>query len=529
MRMTDDLDDRLARLRAEWPVGSMVDGVMARIGPAAPRRARRRKRLFAALAASGLVVATGLAWLMIVSRPTTLLAAVQDGLERARSAHLAITAWNDRGEAHRAEIWYRRGEGLRSEGFGQVNVEDGKVQWSWRTDAGDGEPVVFRQRSPGFFTTQLPSMLALPDVPGDWGRTRAPELDRMVDGRACQGFTVTLPGTSARGLILAEGDGRIREITIQSRRDDGTWRREREIRIEYDAPVPAEKVAARFPEGARVVDRDEAFNSRYPLDRALRRVELGGLILAVHDLQPLKDREGFYVVSSVRGTPEFLRAYPPRRRPLNPEVVLLDVAFQPMGNMMQGNKYDRIVLGSATRDGVEFSWWLVIPRRFFEVKDGNRVYLPESTASADPGEPGRLDDVPGKARVPLSATYWDDKHRDAKGLMQGVSTWAEVPVPPGRPPATLDDVAARARRDLLQMGVGVAAGGAGSLLGVAADSKGDAQSLRPLSHFSPEAVSDADFAAAVRRGLDDLRRFDEVHDVGPQGMLPPPGEGDSKR
>src|SRR5262249_10845222 len=151
-RMTtpDDLDGRLARLRAEWPVGSMVDNVMAQIGPAAPRHARRRGRLFAGLAASGLVAALGLAWLIVASQPTTLLAAVQDGLKRARSAHLVITSWDDRGAAHRAEIWYRRDEGLRAEAPEQVIVEDGKFQWSWRTGAGDGadggQPVVLRQR-----------------------------------------------------------------------------------------------------------------------------------------------------------------------------------------------------------------------------------------------------------------------------------------------------------------------------------------------------------------------------------------------
>ena len=54
MKTPDDLGGSLARLRAEWPVGSMVDEVMARIGPAPPRRVRRRARLFAGLAASGL-------------------------------------------------------------------------------------------------------------------------------------------------------------------------------------------------------------------------------------------------------------------------------------------------------------------------------------------------------------------------------------------------------------------------------------------------------------------------------------------
>ena len=48
------------------------------------------------------------------------------------------------------------------------------------------------------------------------------------------------------------------------------------------------------------------------------------------------------------------------------------------------------------------------------------------------------------------------------------------------------------------------AGGAGSLLGVAAGAQGDPQTLRSLSHFAPETISDTNFAAAVRRGLDDL-------------------------
>ena len=540
MRMTDELDGRLARLRAEWPVGSMVDDVMGRIRPEGPRRGRRRRvGLFAGLAASGLAAAVVLAVLIISGRPTTLLAAVQDGLKRAGSAHLVITSWDDRDTAYRAEVWYRRDEGLRAESPERVIVEDGKTQWSWAVGAAGGERVVLRQPSPGFFATQVGGMLALPDASGDWTRFRTPALDRAVDGRPCRGFTIppseldrelprgarTAGGGEIRCLVLAEQDGRIHEVTIERRRDGATWRRERAIRIEYDVPVPADKVAARLPEGARVVDRDEAFHARYPLDQTLHQVELGGLLLAVHDLRPLQGGEGYYVVSSVRGTPEFLRAYPPRRRPFNPEVVLLDVAFQPGSNRMEGAKYDRIVLGTAARGGVEFSWWLIVPRRFYRVEGGKRVYLPDNGLSAMPGEPGRLDDLPGKARIPLSATYWDEKHLDSRGVSQIVSTWAEVPLLPDRPPTTLEDIAGRARGDLLIMSVG----GAGGLLGIAADTRGDARSGRPMSHFAPEAISDADFAAAVRRGLDDMREFDEVRDIRPGEMLPPLGPGGSGR
>ena len=264
-----------------------------------------------------------------------------------------------------------------------------------------------------------------------------------------------------------------------------------------------------------MIDRAEAFHATYPLAKAITQVELGGLILAVHDIQPLKDREGFYVVSSVRGTSEFLKAFPPRVRAFNPELTLLDVAFQPGSNMSQGSKYYRVVMGNLTRDGVEYSWWLVLPRRHYRVKDGKRVYEPESTASYMPGEPGRLDDLPGKARVPLSATYWDDKHRDANGVQQGVSTWAEVPLPADRPPATLEDVAARARHDVQRMSVS----GAGGLLGVAANLKPAPKTLRPLSRVLPD-VPEAEFAAAVRRGLDDLRELDKIEDPRPGDLLP---------
>ena len=250
-------------------------------------------------------------------------------------------------------------------------------------------------------------------------------------------------GQEHRVHILAESDGRIALVTLERRPAGGAWQREREIHFEYDVPIAADKITVRLPAGARVVDCDQAFNSLFPLEKAPHQIELGGLILAVHDLQPLKDREGFYVVSSVRGTPEFLKQYPPRRRPLNTEVSFLDVAYQPMTNRMWGAKYDIIGLGEANREGVEYRWWVIVPRRSFELKDGKPVYLPESDWSFMSGEPGRLDDLPGKARVPLAAAYWDDKHRDARGVQQEVSTWAVVPVPADRPPAAWEDVMAR--------------------------------------------------------------------------------------
>ena len=64
------------------------------------------------------------------------------------------------------------------------------------------------------------------------------------------------------------------------------------------------------------------------------------------------------------------------------------------------------------------------------------------------------------------------------------------------------------------------AGDVGWLHGVAADTNADGPNLRGMSSFKPDAISDADFAAVVRRGLDELRRLDEVHMPGPADAVP---------
>jgi hypothetical protein len=537
------VENRLARLRAEWPARSIVDTVMAEIGahpePAAAHRSwiprlLRTRRLAAALTACGLFAALGLAWLLIASHPTTLLAAIEGDLSRAASAHISIISRDERNQQYKADIWYRRNVGLRVESPGETIVEDGRFQWSWKDPGPAGETIVLRQPRTGFLRKSLAPMLALPDIPSFMTRDRAHELDRVVEGHACLGYIVTQTGRDPdlppgatpvnphpfRLLVLAEADGRIHEVIFQERMDDQTWRSVREFRIAYDVPVPDDRVAARFPAGARVIDREKVFEDRYPLERAIYRIELGGLILAIHNICPLINRDGFYVVSSVRGTAEFLKKFPPRRRTLNWEVSELDVAIQSPSSGNLGAKYNRVVLAKASREGVEFMWWLIIPRRYFVMKDGQRVMMPETDTSWMPGEPGRLDDLSGKARVLLSVYYWDEQHRTPQGAMGGVEQWVEVPLPADQGPNTIDNVAAFTRQDLQIM----QHGGSSSLFGVAADTKDNPQRGNPLSVFEPDRITEAEYIAAVRRGVDDLRRDDEVHLPDPSNDLPPAGK-----
>ncbi len=539
---SESSEDRLERLRSEWPARSIVECVMAEIstqpGPLNGRRSwlarlLRARRLAAAAAACGLFTALVLAWMIIAAHPTTLLAAIESDLLKAASAHISIISRDDRNQEYKADIWYRRGVGLRVESPEETIVEDGRFQWSWKDPGPGGETIVLRQPRPAFLRKSLAPMLALPDMPSFLTRDRAPELDRVVEGHPCLGYIVTQTGRDPdlppgakpvnphpfRLLVLAAANGRTHEVTSQERMDNQTWRSIREIRIAYDVPVADERVTARFPGGARVIDRDRIFEDRYPLERALYRTELGGLILAVHDIRRLVNRDGFYVVSSVRGTDEFLKKYPPRRRMLNWEVSELDVAMQAGTSGMIGTKYDRIALARASREGVDFLWWLIITRKEFVVKNGQRVMLPESDASWRPGEPGRLDDLPGKARVFLQAYYWNEQLRTSQGTMGGVEQWAEVPLPADQGPNTIDNITALVRRNL-QMIQHV---GNGGLFGVAADTKDDGSGLRPLTCFQPDRINDAEYAAAVHRDIDDFRALDEVH-LPDQGEVVPAAE-----
>ena len=97
MTFSDDLSDRLDRIRSDWPVESMVDDVMTRVNNCAPRRAPKfgRNRVFAGLAASMMLATLALVWLLIFSRPASLLASVQNDLKHANSAHIAGSfAWH---------------------------------------------------------------------------------------------------------------------------------------------------------------------------------------------------------------------------------------------------------------------------------------------------------------------------------------------------------------------------------------------------------------------------------------------------
>jgi hypothetical protein len=508
-----ELEDQLRQLGTEWPVPSVAEAVMARIESRSvppPRRSlfnRRRAAFFVATAAM-LAVAIGAGWLLFLANPATLQAQVQQALEKASTAHVVISAVDDQGARQRAEIWYERGRGFRAESPEEVILDDGRQQWTWRPGTKEGELVIARRPSRDA-VGMITALFQLGNAPAAWARQRAPEHDREIEGRPCHGFVVIPPTPQVlnadgsdlvpdphppRIVVLADPDERIVHLEVQ-KQVDGRWQAGREVSLAYNVKIPAEKLAVNLPAGGRVIDADKALEERFPLDKALARGEAEGLLFAVHELQRGPD-ETFYVVSSVRGTPAYLKQHPPKPRRLNLQVTLLDVAEQPAA---AGNDqdYNRAVFATAEADGVHYLWWLAVRRRYFTVEEGKRK--PHSDAPS-------LEVSPGKVHVPLQAIF-----RGPQAPPDWVRVTVEVSLAADQKVQPLTDIAARARRDalLIQQAPGAVVG----LLGWVRDGQ--------MRHTSADQITDADFAKQVSGQVEWLHSHDEV--ILPDQGMPPPG------
>jgi hypothetical protein len=522
----DELEAHLARLRAEWPVGSMVEEVMARVGEPAQRMGYWRGKWpwAAATLAAAVLIALVLPWLWPAGNVPSLQAAVERALDHAQSARLVITSWDLDGERQTGEIWYRRGSGFRAESPDEVLVDNGRFLWKWRPGPSGGKPVVVRQPG-GSGSAMIARLLDFPATreawteatPKGWKQQRAPELDRRIDGRPCQAYVflakrpqgpagTTEPQAESdarRVVLLLDPDQRILAIKYQ-RRVDRQWIPLRETRIEYDIAVAPERLEPNLPTGAQVVDAGAVFDERYPLEKALARTELGGLLLAVHEAQPLEGG-GCFIVSSVRGTPAFLRQYPPQRRVVNLEYTALDVASHWVAGTWSDSH--RVELAMVERNGVEFLWWLLYPRRYFRMVDGKRVLVD----AGDETDRRALNSETGKIRIPLGATYLGKRWMDEKGVSKSISTWIEVPLPRKAPPTTLASIAAQTRSDVLLMRPGTNWRVYGATQG--RPGSADWRRLR----FDLELHTHADYAEAIRKELESVGSMDELKD----GARPP--------
>ena len=496
-----ELEADLVELGRNWPVPSVADAVMRRIQregvPQSGRPVRCRQAVFLAIAAT-LLVAVGLPAVLVVGIPHTLQAQVVEALKQTSAAHLIISAPDEQGVRRKAEIWYSHDRGFRLESPDETIVDDGKQQWTWWTwqPKADGvEPVVVRRASPGA-AAMIGEMLQLGNAPADWRRQRAKDRDREIDGHACDAFLVVPPappvsvnGADAgshpsRFIVWQDSSERIVRIDHE-RQFEGDWRVGREISIDYDVAVPADKFAADFPAKARVIDGDDALAERFPLERALATGESGGLLFAVHEARRGED-ETWYIVSSVRGTPEYLKKNPPERRRFNLQTTLLDVAAQPEAPGIDSATMHRAVMAIAEMDGVHYLWWLAARRRFFTVENGvRRPY--EFAAPSLETEPGRLS-------LELTANY-----RGARSLETPPRVAVTVPLAdPGS--HSFVELADGVRHDVLDIS---------KLNGVVASLLGGVQG-NAVGRLDIDKATNQDIADSVVSQIKWLRDSDEI-------------------
>ena len=505
----EEVEATLNRLRADWPTPSVVESVMTRIEsqPAAvPRRPRIQRWRAAILAvAAMLAVSVAVPWFLVLATPPTLYAQMQQAFAKARTAHVVVASVNEKGVRQTGEIWYQRGNGFRADLPEGIVLDDGTQEWTWRPATNQGELTVVRRASRNA-VSMITGMFQLSEVPMSWLR-QAPEHDRAIEGRDCKGYIVTPPAPPVdsavardlhppRIVVLTDADGRIVRLEEQ-RRVKGQWHVGREVSIAFDVEVPVGKLALNLPAGALVIDADRVLEERSPLDQAVARTEAGGLLFAIHELVRGED-ETFYVVSSVRGTPEYLKQHPPQRRRWNLEQSALGVAEQPTA---AGNGLDcgRAVLAYAEREGVHYLWWVAVPNRYFSVEQGKRV--PRNDIVAPP-----LEVRPGVVRLPLQARY-----RDARADHSWVGVRVEASLPGDKHVHTFAEIASRARRDVLQT-----------------------LELPPLavvmlfaegSHrgMAPDQTTDAELAGGLNRQIEWLRSLGRISP--PSAGISTPGAG----
>ncbi len=492
-----EIETRLSQLGANWPVGSVAESVSRRLEtlPISQMAKPHSRRWQWTLAGSVLIllVAISVVWTTMLATPSTLAAQVKASIRKSVSAHIAMTTIDAKGGRIRANIWYSREHGFRMESTDEWVVDDGRQQWTWNPIVNESDRIVYRRASREG-VSMIAEMFQLENAPADWHQVRSTELDQDIRGKRCEAHllepsqqqsTSTAYGDShpspMRIVVWLDSQHRVVQVDHQHQAD-GKWAVRRETSIDYDIENASDKFAVHFAPATKIVDADKLWSNRFPLDKSLATAESGGLLFAIHEIARCEG-DMFYVVSSVRGTSEHLKKFPPKRRRMNLQSSILEVAQQhDTAGSNQG--CHRATLTNVNFEGVHYLWWIAVPQKSFWVKEGVRTFL-ES--------PSTLEYEPGRIRVPLMAHYLDPR---------AGSNWVDAQVElallnDGRS-ETLAQIAGRARRDALLLDDGL------NLYGSIKDNV--VQILRPQS------IGDDGFANELVSQIEWLRLTDEIPD-----------------
>jgi len=420
-----EIENQLDQLRQVWPGKSVADQVIGCLQDA-PRPARSSRKPTSVLTAMGALAAL-IALVAMGFWPNqrqTLQAALLESLRQAQSWHVTRQEF-DGERVTVGEIWFHRDHGFRTETMGQVTVDNGMKSYTWST-RGDST-VLLRPSVDG--VAMVAEMHDMSRIPKDWKKRREPQLDQVVGGDNCQAYVlVRETGTSntrieERLVAVVDTVERVRRI-IDQRLTGGEWKRLSQVTIDYDRQVAASVFKPGYPKDAKVVDVQAALEGRFPLAEAVVTREKDGLLFAIHDVVPI-DEGCWYVVSSVRGTGEYLKKYPPTKRRFNLNYTAQDVASQIGSHGSVGNAL-QLLLFKMEWQGVDYLWRLVVRKDHAPPNNGAEA---------------------GRVRLPLVANHMHPDRRDARGVQLQTNLEIDVPIDQ-QGKSTLEEVIAKARIDM---------------------------------------------------------------------------------
>lgn len=485
-----EIQQQLERLATQWPGESVAAEVVSQLSdspihPVLPsRKIDFRLYSWIGVVATVVVFAASL-W---ISMPRSMQSALQDNLQNA-SRWYALKEVFDEGETTTGEVWFDRDHGFRLHGMGQVTVDDGKVSHSWSLNSKE-TTVLKRPSMDGI--TMTAEMFDVSKIPSDWKKRRSEDLDREVGGVGCRAYVVSIPRQAAdnrdqRSVLLLDSSERLRQLISQTRLQD-SWQLASRMTIDYEREIPASTFQLDFPADARIVDVQSGLENRFPVNQAVATGEKDGLLFAIHDLVSLDDGS-YYVVSSVRGTPDYLTKFPPTRRPLNLNYTALDVVSQ-LGSHGSVDGGTQVMMYNMEWQGVHYLWWVMTPN------------------DRGTGTPSRLSAQPDNVRIPLVGNHLHKDRRDHRGVQLQTRLALMVPLV-GDQKSSLEQVVANARTDM-QL-VSSALGEFGSLpIAGAADAN-------TVVFTSFDQITDAGYAKELRKA----RRQTQTGDF--SGADPPAG------
>lgn len=441
--MDDSLQQQLTQLGCQWSTdGSFVDGVMSRVGsesrrPVIAGHTGNRLMRFSYWTAATIVVCFGLWWAFgPQSTGSALYAQMKEALKQVQTIHAVISVHTDDGKlAHAGDMWFARGKGFAIFTPEHTRIDNGTYFWEHRR----GSDTASRTKSQSTDELLDQALNIREELQRDC--ERYPAGDRAMGGVNHQCYRLTFHGTAMpadrsildsykrRTYIFVDPKSLLSRVESQEK-VEGEWHTRIVRTWEYDVPVDPKLFEPDFGEHVRVIDTDEAFEQLTAMEHSLHTEQREGLIYTIHQAKRF-EHGGMMIMSSVRGTAETLKKYPPTRRRLQPGLYISDGPARNYDASPQGSGYFRLILARANHKGVDVEWWMMVPRGrkpdWFEDQDG-RVQL--------------------KLGITPRGEYAKANHADERGVIHPIYWDLAIDIPkPDRMPS-LTEITRRVHTDL---------------------------------------------------------------------------------